>query len=77
MDFQKNEVTALRIVFMGTPEFAVPSLEMLVREGYEVVTVVTQPDKPKAGARKRLCSRKRVCNKKQYRGFAAVKGKNP
>jgi len=30
-----NEVTALRIVFMGTPEFAIPSLEMLVREGYE------------------------------------------
>ncbi len=32
---------------MGTPDFAVPSLQMLVEEGYEVVGVVTQPDKPK------------------------------
>ena len=36
----------LRIVFMGTPEFAVPSLKALVREGYNVVAVVTVPDKP-------------------------------
>ncbi|HAA42947.1 MAG TPA: methionyl-tRNA formyltransferase [Ruminiclostridium sp.] len=31
---------------MGTPEFALPSLDMLVNEGYEVAAVVTQPDKP-------------------------------
>lgn len=36
----------LRIVFMGTPEFAVPSLAILVENGYEVVGVVTAPDKP-------------------------------
>lgn len=36
----------LRIVFMGTPEFAVPSLRRLVTEGYNVVAVVTVPDKP-------------------------------
>lgn len=36
----------LRIVFMGTPEFAVPSLRTLVAEGYNVVAVVTTPDKP-------------------------------
>ena len=36
----------LRIVFMGTPEFAVPSLRRLVEEGYNVVAVVTAPDKP-------------------------------
>ncbi|MCH5331102.1 MAG: methionyl-tRNA formyltransferase [Alistipes sp.] len=36
----------LRIVFMGTPEFAVPSLRALVSEGYNVVAVVTTPDKP-------------------------------
>lgn len=36
----------LRIVFMGTPEFAVPSLEILVKNGYKVVAVVTAPDKP-------------------------------
>ncbi|MBQ2843577.1 MAG: methionyl-tRNA formyltransferase [Alistipes sp.] len=36
----------LRIVFMGTPEFAVPSLKALVEGGYNVVSVVTTPDKP-------------------------------
>ena len=36
----------LRIVFMGTPEFAVASLQQLVEGGYNVVAVVTQPDKP-------------------------------
>ena len=36
----------LRIVFMGTPEFAVPSLRALVGGGYNVVGVVTSPDKP-------------------------------
>lgn len=36
----------LRIVFMGTPEFAVPSLRALVAGGYRVVAVVTTPDKP-------------------------------
>ena len=37
---------ALRIVFMGTPEFAVASLDALVRAGYNIVGVVTAPDKP-------------------------------
>ena len=36
----------LRIVFMGTPEFAVGSLKALVEGGYNVVAVITQPDKP-------------------------------
>ena len=36
----------LRIVFMGTPEFAVETLRALVEGGYNVVAVVTQPDKP-------------------------------
>ena len=36
----------LRIVFMGTPEFAVGTLRALVEGGYNVVAVVTQPDKP-------------------------------
>jgi methionyl-tRNA formyltransferase len=37
---------ALRIVFMGTPDFAVESLRALVEGGYQVVGVVTMPDKP-------------------------------
>ena len=36
----------MRIVFMGTPDFAVPSLEALVQGGHEVVGVFSQPDKP-------------------------------
>ena len=36
----------LRIIFMGTPEFAVPTLQALVENDYNVVAVVTQPDKP-------------------------------
>ena len=35
-----------RIVFMGTPEFAVASLDALVQAGYPVVGVITAPDKP-------------------------------
>ena len=40
------EKSDLRIVFMGTPEFAVETLRALVDNGYNVVAVVTQPDKP-------------------------------
>lgn len=36
----------MKIVFMGTPEFSVPCLEMLVGKGHEVAAIVTQPDKP-------------------------------
>lgn len=36
----------MRIVFMGTPDFAVPSLEKLIEEKFDVAAVFTQPDKP-------------------------------
>jgi methionyl-tRNA formyltransferase len=36
----------MRIVFMGTPEFAVPSLDILIKNHYNIVGVVTVPDKP-------------------------------
>ena len=36
----------IRIAFMGTPEFAVETLKALVECGYNVVAVVTRPDKP-------------------------------
>jgi methionyl-tRNA formyltransferase len=36
----------MRVVFLGTPEFAVPSLEALARAGHELATVVAQPDRP-------------------------------
>jgi methionyl-tRNA formyltransferase len=44
----------VRVVFFGTPEFAVPSLLALVGEGFEVAAVVTQPDKPKGRSRSTL-----------------------
>lgn len=37
----------MKLVFMGTPDFAVPSLKALVEAGYDVAAVFTQPDKPK------------------------------
>ncbi|MCR5609756.1 MAG: methionyl-tRNA formyltransferase [Lachnospiraceae bacterium] len=37
----------MKVLFMGTPDFAVPTLEALVKSEHEVVSVVTQPDKPK------------------------------
>lgn len=42
----------LRIVFMGTPEFAVPSLRALIEVGENVVAIVTQPDKPRGRGKK-------------------------
>jgi methionyl-tRNA formyltransferase len=44
----------MRIVFFGTPEFAVPSLQALLRERYQVVGVVTQPDRPQGRSRSTL-----------------------
>jgi methionyl-tRNA formyltransferase len=42
----------VRVVFWGTPEFAAPSLRALVGESFEVVGVVTQPDKPQGRSRR-------------------------
>ena len=41
----------MRVLFWGTPEFAAPPLRALIGEGFEVVGVVTQPDKPQGRAR--------------------------
>ncbi|MGI6189548.1 MAG: methionyl-tRNA formyltransferase [Clostridiales bacterium] len=41
----------LRVVFMGTPEFALPSLEAVLRSGQKLIGVVTQPDRPKGRGR--------------------------
>lgn len=42
----------MKILFMGTPAFAVPSLNALVNSGHEVIGVVTQPDRPKGRGHK-------------------------
>jgi methionyl-tRNA formyltransferase len=41
-----NNKTSMRIIFMGTPDFAVESLRILVENNYNVVAVITAPDKP-------------------------------
>lgn len=46
----------MRIVFMGTPEFAVESLKVLVENNYNVVGVITMPDKPSGRGHKLQCS---------------------
>ena len=42
----------MRVVFMGTPDFAVPSLQKLLDAGFEVCAIYTQPDKPKGRGHK-------------------------
>ena len=42
----------MRLVYLGTPAFAVPSLEALVQAGYDVLAVFTQPDRPKGRGQK-------------------------
>ena len=45
-----------KIIFMGTPEFAVPSLKALIESKYNVIAVITQPDRPKGRGRKLFAS---------------------
>lgn len=51
----------MRVVFMGTPDFAVPSLQALIDGGYDVVGVFTQPDKPKGRGNKLTPSPVKEC----------------
>ncbi len=37
----------MKVIFMGTPDFSVPTLEKIIEDGHEVIAVITQPDKPK------------------------------
>jgi methionyl-tRNA formyltransferase len=76
--------TKLRIVFMGTPDFAVASLDILVQNGYNIVGVVTSPDKPagrglevQQSAVKKYALKKKLNNLHasllpQYRGAAPI-----
>src|SRR5690625_5289534 len=55
-----------KIVFMGTPDFSVPILEALVQSEYDIVAVVTQPDKP--------VGRKRILTPSPVKSFAEENG---
>lgn len=68
----------MKIVFMGTPDFAAGILEAILEAGYEVVGVVTQPDKPKG--RKKVptpCPVKETALKAGLRVFQPVRARNP
>lgn len=51
----------MKIVFMGTPEFAVPTLEMLIDAGHTICAVVTQPDRAKGRGNKQVMPAVKEC----------------
>jgi len=51
----------LRIIFAGTPDFAVPSLQALLEAGHDVAAVYTQPDRPAGRGRKLTASPVKLC----------------
>ena len=51
----------MNIVFMGTPEFSVPTLEMLSESGHTVQAVLTQPDRPRGRGKKLLPTPVKAC----------------
>jgi len=51
----------MRVVFMGTPDFAVGALEAIIEAGHEVVAVVTQPDKPKGRGKEMQITPVKAC----------------
>ena len=50
----------MKIIFLGTPDFSVPSLQALIDSHHEVLAVVTQPDKP-VGRSGKLCFSRQRC----------------
>ena len=53
---KENFPSQPRLIFMGTPQFAVPTLEALIQKGHRILAVVTQPDRPKGRGRKQVPS---------------------
>lgn len=56
----------MKIVFMGTPDFAAGALEALIGAGYEVTAVVTQPDKPKGRSKELIPPPVKQCAQKYH-----------
>ena len=68
----------MRVVFMGTPDFSVGTLEALVAAGHEIVGVVTQPVKPKGrGGRIQYTPVKEVALKYDLPVFQPLRVKDP
>jgi len=51
----------MKVVFMGTPDFAVGALEEIIKAGHEVTAVITQPDKPKGRGKEMQISAVKAC----------------
>lgn len=67
----------MKIVFMGTPDFAKDSLEAIYNEGYEILAVVTNPDKPKGRGMKMIASPvKEFAIEKDLKIYQPIKVKN-
>ena len=67
----------MKVIFMGTPDFAVPTLEKIIEAGHNVIAVVTQPDKPKnRGMQMQESPVKEVAKKHNIPVFQPVKIRN-
>ena len=64
----------MRILFMGTPDFAVASLEALVEAGHEICGVFSQPDKP-VGRRQSVLRSRRIRARGLWIGICPVDSK--
>ena len=51
----------MKIVYMGTPDFAVPALKKLIEAGHEITAVVTQPDRQRGRGKEVKCSPVKEC----------------
>ncbi len=68
----------MKVVFMGTPDFAVGALEAIIEAGHQVTAVVTQPDKPKGRGKEMQKTPVKVCAQKYgIPVFQPVKVKEP
>lgn len=68
----------MKIVFMGTPEFAVEALEAIIQAGHQVVLVITQPDKPKGrGKEMHVTPVKECAMRHNIQVFQPIKIKTP
>ena len=70
---------SLKIIFMGTPEFAVPSLDILVKNGYEIAGVITATDKLGGRGKKQLLESavKKYAKRQQFRILQPKNLKDP
>lgn len=66
----------MKVIFMGTPDFSVGTLEALIEAGHEVVLAVTQPDKPKGrGGKMQFYTGKRSSSSTRHSGISAGEDK--